>query len=101
MNNFRYRLANDFQLAVLTLMGGISLVGITPFLVLRALSGEWFTFAIDVLIEAVILGCMLHAWITGKTMARVCFLPIRSVWVPWLPSMPKVPRGNIGITPSW
>lgn len=74
MNSFRYRLANDFQLAVLTLMGAISLVGITPFLVLRAMHGEWFAFTIDLLIEAVIFGCVLRAWLTGKTYGASLFL---------------------------
>ncbi len=74
MNNFRYRLANDFQLAVLTLMGAISLVGITPFLVLRASRGEWVAFTTDLLIGAVIFGCVLRAWITGKTHGPSLFL---------------------------
>ncbi len=74
MNSFRYRLANDFQLAVLTLMGAISLVGITPFLILRAMQGEWLAFTIDLLIEAVIFGCVLRAWLAGKTHGASLFL---------------------------
>jgi len=74
VSNFRYRLTNDFQLAVLTLMGAISLLGITPFLILRAISGDWFAFALDLMIEAVIFGCMLRAWVTGKTHGASLFL---------------------------
>jgi len=74
MNALKYRLTNDFQLAVLTLMGGIALIGITPFLVIRAVNGEWQAFFVDLLIEIVILGCMLRAWMTGKNHGPSLFL---------------------------
>jgi diguanylate cyclase (GGDEF)-like protein len=70
----KHRLSKDFQLAVLSLMGVIALVGITPFLVLRAINGTWEAFVVDLVIECVILGCMLRAWLTGKSHGPSLFL---------------------------
>lgn len=70
----KHRLSKDFQLAVLSLMGVIALFGITPFLVLRAINGAWEAFAVDLVIECVILGCMLRAWLTGRSHGPSLFL---------------------------
>ena len=72
--NIRHRLTTDFQLAILSLMGAIALIGITPFLFVRAANGEWYAFVVDLLIEMVILGCVLRAWLTGTTHGPSLFL---------------------------
>jgi diguanylate cyclase (GGDEF)-like protein len=69
-----YRLRSDFQLAIVTLLGSIALLGISPFAVLRALHGEWLAFFVDLLIIAGILGSMLHAWRSGNTHGPSLFL---------------------------
>lgn len=69
-----YRLRNDFQLAIVTLLGSIALLGISPFALLRALHAEWVAFFVDLLILAGILGSMLHAWRTGSTHGPSLFL---------------------------
>lgn len=71
---FKYRLANDFQLAVITLLGSIAVIGISPFLVFRALNGQWLAFAVDSAIEAGILGGVLHAWFSRDTSKASLFL---------------------------
>ena len=71
---FKYRLTNDFQLAVMTLLGMIALLGITPFTGLRAVNGQWQAFATDILIQAGILGSVLYAWVSGNTHTPSLFL---------------------------
>ena len=70
----KYRLTTDFQLAVMTLLGMIALLGITPFTTLRAINGQWYAFTTDLLIQAGILGSVLHAWLTGDTHNPSLFL---------------------------
>lgn len=63
----QYRLNNDFQLAVLTLLAAIALLGLTPFTVLRAIQAQWLAFALDLTIQSGILACVVYAWRTGDT----------------------------------
>lgn len=70
----KYQLANDFQLAVITLLGMIALLGITPFTVLRAIDGNWPAFTTDILIQSGILVSVLRAWLTGDTHGPSLFL---------------------------
>lgn len=74
LRTIKYRLANDFQLAIVTFLGSIVLVGITPFTVLRGMHANWGGFAIDLLIQAVILGSMWRAWRTGDAHGTSLFL---------------------------
>ena len=67
MNNIKARLSNDFQLAIVSMMGAIVLLGISPFMVLRALNGQWLGFAVDLSILLGIFGIILYAWIKGRT----------------------------------
>ncbi len=70
----KYRLANDFQLAVITMLGVIALIGISPFTLFRAANGQWLAFAADLLIQAGILACVLRTWFTGDTHGPSLFL---------------------------
>ena len=74
LRTIKYRLANDFQLAIVTFLGTIVLVGITPFTVLRGLNAQWGGLAIDLLIQCGILGSMLRAWLTGNAHGPSIFL---------------------------
>lgn len=74
LRTIRYRLANDFQLAIVTFLSTIVLLGITPFTILRALNAQWGGFAIDLLIQCGIVGAMLRAWLTGDANGPSIFL---------------------------
>jgi len=74
MRSIKYRLRKDFQLAIVTLLGTIALVGLTPFAILRGIGGQWLLLAMDLLIQAGILGGVLYAWITGDTRRPSLFL---------------------------
>ncbi|MFZ2268806.1 MAG: GGDEF domain-containing protein [Azonexus sp.] len=74
LRTIKYRLANDFQLAIVSLLGSIVLVGITPFTVLRGINAHWGGFAIDLLIQGGIVGSMLRAWRTGDAHGPSLFL---------------------------
>lgn len=67
MNSIKARLSNDFQLAIVSMMGAIVLLGISPFMVLRALNGQWLGFAVDLAILLGIFGIILYAWVKGRT----------------------------------
>ena len=72
--SIKYRLAHDFQLAIVTFLGTIVLVGITPFALLRGVNGQWTGLTLDVLIQCGILGSMLRAWKTGNALGPSLFL---------------------------
>ncbi|MBU1236799.1 MAG: GGDEF domain-containing protein [Gammaproteobacteria bacterium] len=74
LHAIRYRLRNDFQLAVMTLFAAIALLGITPGTVLRAINGQRLPFAVDFTIQAGILGSILHMWLSGDTRRASLFL---------------------------
>ena len=74
LRTIKYRLANDFQLAIVTFLGTIVLVGITPFMVLRGINGQWASLAIDLTIQSGILLSMLRAWKTGDAHGPSLFL---------------------------
>lgn len=63
--SIRYRLGHDFQFAVVALLGTIAVLGITPFTILRAINGQWLSFAIDLLIQVGVLSGVAYAWKTG------------------------------------
>ncbi|HTG01429.1 MAG TPA: GGDEF domain-containing protein [Nitrospirota bacterium] len=69
-----YRLRSDFQLAIITLMAAVALIGITPFTVLRGFSGQWTLFGIDLTIQTGILAAVLYTWKTGNTRGPSFFL---------------------------
>jgi diguanylate cyclase (GGDEF)-like protein len=72
--SIKYRLRNDFQLAVITLMAAVALLGITPFTLMRASNGEWLQFGLDLLLEGGIVTGVIYAWKTGRTRGPSLFL---------------------------
>ncbi|HCK81044.1 MAG TPA: GGDEF domain-containing protein [Candidatus Competibacter sp.] len=72
-SEIRYRLRQDFQLAVLSWMGSVALLVITPFFVYRSARGDWVIAAMEGALMAAILATVLYAWLTGDT-RRSCLL---------------------------
>ena len=70
----KHRLASDFQLAVITLLGMIALLGITPFLVLRAANEQWAAFGVDLIVQGGILASVLYGWASGNVKGASAFL---------------------------
>ena len=60
------RLYNDFQFAILFLLGGTAAVGVLPFLVYRFLTGQFIAGGIDVAIIACISAALGYAWRGGR-----------------------------------
>ena len=67
LHAIKFRLREDFQLTVITLLGLIGVIGVTPFAVIRLIEGEWAAFALDVAIELSLIGGVLYAWISHQT----------------------------------
>ncbi len=62
-----YRLRNDFQLAIVTLVGVCAAVGIAPFAVYRFLRGDTVHGVINSVLVLTIVSAMLYGWRTGRT----------------------------------
>lgn len=60
------RVGTDVRLAMILLFAAITIVGITPFAVARALNGQWAVFVLDVGVIVLIVGNAIFAWITGR-----------------------------------
>lgn len=61
------RIGTDVRLAMLLLFGALTVLGIVPFAVVRALQGEWLAVALDVVLLAVIIGNASYAWRSGNS----------------------------------
>ena len=61
-----HRLRNDFDLATVTVVGAVGLVGITPFAAYRYYTGNTFTASMD---SAIVIGiglALADAWLSGN-----------------------------------
>jgi diguanylate cyclase (GGDEF)-like protein len=72
--SIKYRLTNDFQLAVISLLGMIALLGISPLTILRAVEGDWHAFTVDLLIQIGIIAGVVRAWQTGDNHGPSLFI---------------------------
>jgi len=61
------RLRNDFQLSIITLMGIIGVLGISPYAVYRLLHGNLLVGIADAVIVLSTLSAVVYAWRTGDT----------------------------------
>ena len=61
------RLRNDFQLSIITLMGLIGVIGISPYAVYRLLEGNYLVAAADCVIVLSTLIAVIYAWRSGDT----------------------------------
>ncbi len=68
-----YRLRNDFQLAIITLLGVCATMGILPFAIYRFITGDPLAGLLDIAIMLSILGSAAYAWRTGNTRVAAWF----------------------------
>ncbi|MDX5373132.1 MAG: GGDEF domain-containing protein [Pseudomonadaceae bacterium] len=61
------RLRRNFQLSIITLMGIIGVLGITPYAVYRLLQGNYLVGIADCVIVLSTLFAVIYAWRTGNT----------------------------------
>ena len=61
------RLRNDFQLSIITLMGLLGVVGISPYAIYRLAQGNYLVGIADVVIVTSTVFAVLFAWRTGDT----------------------------------
>lgn len=61
------RLRTDFQLSILTLMGALGVIGVSPYAVYRLLEGNYLVGIADTIIVCSTIGAVLYAWRTGDT----------------------------------
>ena len=62
-----HRMRNDFDLAIVTVFGGVAMTGIAPFAVYRYYTGNLIAAIMD---TAIVLGiglALAHAWLSGNT----------------------------------
>jgi len=71
-----YRLRNNFQLSVITLMSACAVLGITPFGFWRLMRGDWLIAAIDFGIVMGLLGALAYSWRTDDTARTGFFLAL-------------------------
>ena len=68
------RLRNDFQLSIITLMGLIGVLGISPYAIYRLLEGNYLVGAADCVIVISTLIAVTYAWRSGDTEKPGIFL---------------------------
>ncbi|HEY9142821.1 MAG TPA: GGDEF domain-containing protein [Arenimonas sp.] len=61
------RIGTDVRLAMILLFAAITVVGVTPFAVARALNNEWLAVAFDLALILVMGGNAVFAWRTGNS----------------------------------
>ncbi|MBX9756512.1 MAG: GGDEF domain-containing protein [Pseudomonadaceae bacterium] len=61
------RLRTDFQLSIITLMGVIGVIGISPYAVYRLLEGNYVVGVADVIIVCSTIAAVFYAWRSGDT----------------------------------
>jgi diguanylate cyclase (GGDEF)-like protein len=60
------RVGNNVKLAIILLFSTLTVLGITPFAIARALNGEWMIVAIDVVLILLMMASASFAWRTGR-----------------------------------
>lgn len=70
------RLRNDFDLATITVFGGVAILGIAPFAVYRYFTGNAAAAIMDISIVAGISLALAHAWYSGNTKRAALFMTI-------------------------
>nr|WP_298144008.1 GGDEF domain-containing protein [uncultured Pseudomonas sp.] len=70
------RLRNDFQLSIITLMGLIGVMGISPYAIYRLLEGNFLVGLADCVIVLSTLIAVVYAWRSGNTEKSGLYLSI-------------------------
>lgn len=71
-----HRMRNDFDLAIVTVFGGVAMTGIAPFAVYRYYTGNLIAAVMD---TAIVLGiglALAHAWLSGNTRRAALFMTV-------------------------
>lgn len=68
------RLKSDFQLSIITLVGLVALLGVTPYAIFRLIEGSWLVGIVDSLLVICTLVAIAYAWRTGDTIRPGQFL---------------------------
>ncbi|AQZ95827.1 GGDEF domain-containing protein [Halopseudomonas phragmitis] len=68
------RLKGDFQLSIITLVGLVALLGVTPYAIFRLIEGSWLVGIVDSLLVLCTLVAIAYAWRTGNTIRPGQFL---------------------------
>lgn len=63
----RQRLRSDFRLAIISLFGLCTVLGILPLAVYRYSVGDWQTGTGDVVLVGIIIAIVVYAWKSGRT----------------------------------
>ncbi|WP_240125374.1 GGDEF domain-containing protein [Thermomonas alba] len=66
LSNVLFRLRNDFQLSMISVLGAIGVLAILPFSLLRFWQGNPVAGTADLLVASAICGSALYAWRSGK-----------------------------------
>lgn len=70
------RLRKDFQLSIITLMGVIGVIGISPYAVYRLLEGNYLVGIADSVIVLSTVFAVFYAWRTGDTVKPGTYLAV-------------------------
>ena len=76
MRTFWSRLKDDFQLSIITLVGLLAVVGVSPYAVFRLGEGSWLVGATDTFLIVSTLLAVVYAWRTGDTIRPGQFLAL-------------------------
>lgn len=71
-----HRMRNDFDLAIVTVFGGVAMAGIAPFAVYRYYTDNYIAAIMDTLIVLGIGLALTHAWLSGKTRNAALFMTV-------------------------
>jgi diguanylate cyclase (GGDEF)-like protein len=66
IREIRYQFRQNFQLAVITLMGTVALLGMSPFAVYRLLRGDWLAGILEAVVISSMVLSVVYAWRTGN-----------------------------------
>lgn len=66
--HWRQRLRTDFRLAIVSLFGLCTVLGIVPLAAYRFHFGDWHTGAADLVLVAIIALMVVYAWLSGRTL---------------------------------
>lgn len=74
LSRFWRRLRTDFPFATLSLMGLFGILGVSPFIIYRALEGNYLIAIADTLMVLATVSAIVYAWVTHDTAKAGIFL---------------------------
>lgn len=67
IREIRRQFQQNFQLAVMTLIGVVALLGMSPFVIYRLLQAQWTAAILEISVMTMMLVAVVRAWRTGDT----------------------------------